>query len=146
MTVLDSQAVLAYLTREPAAPEVALILRDRADVPSMPTTVLAEVIDILVRRMGNRVEHVLETVDTLTAAGVEVVPVDEEIGRLAGILRSRHWTRDRRPVSIVDCTVLAAGMIAQEPIATGDAALIGAARAEGHPVISLPDSRGRRPT
>ena len=145
MTVLDSQAVLAYLTREPAAPEVALILRDRAGVPSMPTTVLAEVIDVLVRRMGNRVEHVLETIDTLTAAGVEVVPVDEEIGRMAGILRSRHWNRDRRPVSIVDCTVLAAGMVAQEPIATGDAALIGAARAEGHPVIALPDSRGGRP-
>ena len=111
----------------------------------MPTTVVAEVIDVLVRRMGNRVEHVLETIDTLTAAGVEVVPVDEEIGRMACILRSRHWNRDRRPVSIVDCTVLATGMVAQEPIATGDAALIGAARAEGHPVIALPDSRGRRP-
>jgi hypothetical protein len=48
-------------------------------------------------------------------------------------------------VSIVDCTVLAAGMVAQEPIATGDAALIGAARAEGHPAIVLLDSRGRRP-
>lgn len=145
MTVLDSQAVLALLTREPAAPEVALILRDRAAVPSMPATALAEVVDILVRRMGNRVEHVRETIDTLIASGVDIVPVDVEIGRLAGILRSRHWNRDRRPVSIVDCTVLATGMIAQEPIATSDAALIGAARAEGHPVVVLLDSKGRPP-
>lgn len=145
MTVLDSQAVLAFLTREPAAPEVALILRDQSALPSLSTMVLAEVVDVLVRRMGNRVDHVLETIDTLLAAGVEVVPVDEEIGRLAGILRSRHWNRDRSPVSIVDCAVLATGMVRQEPIATGDAALIGAARAEGHPVIALPDSQGRRP-
>ncbi len=34
---------------------------------------------------------------------------------------------------------------AQELIATSDAALTGAARAEGHPVIVLPDSQGRRP-
>jgi PIN domain nuclease of toxin-antitoxin system len=83
--------------------------------------------------------------DTLCAAGLEVVPVDAEIGRLAGTLRSRHWDRDRRPVSIVDCTVLATGMIAQEPVATADAALIGAARAEGHPVVVLLDSQGRLP-
>ena len=145
MTVLDSQAVLAFLTHEPAAPEVARILRDRAAIPSLPATALAEVVDILVRRMGNRVEHVLETIDTLLASDVDLVPVDEEIGRLAGILRSRHWDRDRRPVSIVDCTVLATGMIAHEPIATGDAALIGAARAEGHPVVVLLDSQGRLP-
>ena len=145
MTVLDSQAVLAFLTHEPAAPEVARILRDRAAIPSLPATALAEVVDILVRRMGNRVEHVLETIDTLLASDVDLVPVDEEIGRLAGILRSRHWNLTRRPVSIVDCTVLATGMIAHEPIATGDAALIGAARAEGHPVVVLLDSQGRLP-
>jgi PIN domain nuclease of toxin-antitoxin system len=145
VTILDSQAVLALLTREPAAPEVAEILRDRDSMASIPATALAEVVDILIRRMGNRVEHVSETLDTLIASGVDVVPVDEETGRLAGLLRSRHWNRDRRPVSLVDCTVLATGMIAREPIATSDAALIGAARAEGHPVIVLPDSQGRLP-
>jgi hypothetical protein len=36
-------------------------------------------------------------------------------------------------------------MLHREPIATADAALIGAARAEGHPVVILPDSSGRRP-
>ena len=40
---------------------------------------------------------------------------------------------------------LATAMISREPLATADAALIGAARAKGHPVIILPDSLGRLP-
>jgi PIN domain nuclease of toxin-antitoxin system len=145
VTVLDSQAVIALLRDEPAADEVDAILRGRDGIASISAVALAEVVDVLVRTGRRRVDEVSLLVDTMFAAGLEVVPVDEEIGRLAGILRSRHWNRDRRPVSIVDCTVLATGMIAQEPIATGDAALIDAARAEGHPAIALLDSRGRRP-
>jgi hypothetical protein len=48
-------------------------------------------------------------------------------------------------VSLADCAVLATGIVHREPIATADAALIGAARDEGHPVVVLPDSQGRRP-
>lgn len=145
MTVLDSQAVIALLRDEPAADEVEAILRGRGGIAVISAVALAEVFDVLVRAARRRVDEVSLLLDTLLAAGLDVVPVDEEIGRLAGILRSRHWNRDRRPVSIVDCTVLATGMTAQEPIATSDAALIGAARAEGHPVVVLPDSKGRPP-
>jgi PIN domain nuclease of toxin-antitoxin system len=143
VTVLDSQAMIALLRDEPAADEVDAILRGRDGIASVSAMALAEVVDVLVRTGRRRVDEVSMLVDTMFAAGLEVVPVDEEIGRLAGILRSRHWNRDRRPVSIVDCTVLATGMVAHEPIATADAALIGAARAEGHPVVVLPDSQGR---
>lgn len=87
----------------------------------------------------------MEALDTLLAVGVEVVPVDEELDRRAGILRSRHWDRDRRPVSLADCVVLATGMSVHEAIATADPALIAAARAEGHPVVALVDSQGRPP-
>lgn len=145
MTVLDSQAVIALLRDEPAADEVEAILRGREGIAFISAVALAEVFDVLVRAARRRVDEVSLLVDTLLAAGLDVVPVDAEIGRLAGILRSRHWDRDRRSVSIVDCTVLATGMIAQEPIATADAALIGAARAEGHPVVVLLDSQGRLP-
>ena len=145
MTVLDSQAVIALLRDEPAADEVEAILRGRDGIASLPAVALAEILDVLVRTGRRRVEEVSRLIDTLIASGLEVVPVDEEIGRLAGILRSRHWDRAVRPVSLVDCTVLATGMIAREPIATGDVALIGAARADGHPVIALPDSQGRLP-
>ena len=145
MTVLDAQAVIALLRDEPAAEDVDSILRRPDDISSIPATSLAEVFDIVVRVGGRRVEEVSMLADTLLAGGLEVVSIDAETGRLAGILRSRHWDRERRPVSMADCVVLAAGILAAEPIATADAALIGAARAEGHPVVLLPDSQGRRP-
>ena len=46
---------------------------------------------------------------------------------------------------MADCIVLATGIITREAIATTDSSLVAAARAEGHPVIVLPDSQGRLP-
>ena len=143
MTVLDAQAIVAGLTAEPAMSEVARILHDRDSIPMVSAVTVGETMDVLVRVRHHRVEHCDAQLQLLYSGGLEVVPVDEEIGRLAGLLRARHWNRDSRPVSLADCTALATGMINQEPLATADAALIGAARAEGHPVIVLPDSRGR---
>jgi len=144
VTVLDAQAVVALMLDEPAAPDVVAILRERDAVPMLSAISIAETADIMVRRSRCRVEDVEERLDWLAATGIEVVSIDERVARLAGILRSRHWHRDHRSVSLADCVVLATGMLNQEAIATADAALIGAARAEGHPVIVLPDSQGRR--
>jgi PIN domain nuclease of toxin-antitoxin system len=145
VTVLDSQAIVAGLIGEPAMTEVERLLRDRESIPMVSALTVAEVMDVLVRARGHRVDLCDEQMRLLYAGGLEVVAVDEEIGRLAGVLRARHWSRDRRPVSIADCAVLATGMVAREPIATADAALIATARAEGHPVVVLPDSQGRSP-
>lgn len=144
MTVLDAQAIVAGLTAEPAMSEVARILHDLDSIPKVSVVTVGETMDVLVRVRHHRVEHCDAQLQLLYSGGLEVVPVDEEIGRLAGLLRARHWNRDSRPVSLADCTALATAMLNQEPLATADAALIGAARAEGHPVIVLPDSQGRR--
>ncbi len=144
MSVLDSTVVIALLLDEPGADEAEALLRGSEGPPSIPSTGIAEIVDVIVKRAGRRVEVCLELVDTLVAAGLAEVPVDAEIGRQAGLLRARHWDRDRRPVSLADCIVLATGMVQHEPIATADGALVAAARAEGHPVIVLPDSSGRR--
>lgn len=124
--------------------EVARILHDRESIPMVSAVTVGETMDVLVRVRHHRVEHCDAQLQLLYSGGLEVVPVDEEIGRLAGLLRARHWNRDSRPVSLADCTALATAILNQEAIATADAALIGAARAEGHPVIVLPDSEGRR--
>jgi PIN domain nuclease of toxin-antitoxin system len=144
VTVLDAQAIVAGLTAEPAMSEVARILHDRESIPMVSAVTVGETMDVLVRVRHHRVEHCDAQLQLLYSGGLEVVPVDEEIGRLAGLLRARHWNRDSRPVSLADCTALATAILNQEAIATADAALIGAARAEGHPVIVLPDSEGRR--
>jgi PIN domain nuclease of toxin-antitoxin system len=145
VTVFDAQAIVAGLTGEPAMSEVADLLRDRDSVPMVSSVTLAEVMDVLVRSRRQRVERCDEQFALLYAGGLEVVPVDGDTGRLAGLLRARHWHRDRRPISMGDCMVLATGILQREAIATADAALVGAARAEGHPVVVLPDSQGRRP-
>lgn len=144
MTVLDTQALVAGLTGEPAVREVEAILRERGAVPMISAITLAETMDVLVRTRGIRTEKATESVELLLAGGLEVVPVDQETAWLAGVLRARHWRRDTRPVSPADCAVLATAMIHHEPVATADVSLIGAARAEGHPVVVLPDSQGRR--
>jgi uncharacterized protein with PIN domain len=142
MTVVDTQGIVAMLEGEPAAAEVEAILRGRDGIASISAITIAEVIDVGVRTRSQRVEVVSDQVSALIAGGLEVVPVDEEIGRLAGTLRSRHWDSKRRPVSMADCIVLATAMTVREPLATSDRPLIAAARAEGHPVVALPDSRG----
>ncbi|MFN8630655.1 MAG: PIN domain-containing protein [Chloroflexota bacterium] len=142
VTVLDTQALVALLAAEPAASEVEAILRGRDGIASISAVTVAEVMDVLVRRHARRVETAGDYVTGLLAGGLEVVPVDEEIGRLAGVLRSRHWDSKRRPVSMADCIVLATAMTVREPLATSDRPLIAAARAEGHPVVALLDSRG----
>ena len=143
MTVLDTQAIVAALTAEPAMTEVSRILHDRDSIPMVSAVSVAETMDVLVRGRHQRVEACDAQLQLLYSGGLEVVPVDEEIGRLAGLLRARHWNRDGRPVSLADCVTLATAMVVREPIATADAALIGAARAEGHPVVVLLDSQGR---
>jgi PIN domain nuclease of toxin-antitoxin system len=143
VTVLDSQAIIAGLRGEPAMDQVAGLLRGGDGIPMVSPLTLGEIVDVLVRTSGVRVDTVDARVRLLLAGGLEVVPVDAEVGRLAGLLRARHWDRDRRAVSLADCVVLATGMVHREPVATADAALIAAARSEGHPVIPLPDSQGR---
>jgi PIN domain nuclease of toxin-antitoxin system len=144
MTVLDSQALLALLFDEPAADRVEEILRGSDGVPQASGITCGEVTDVLVRRTGHRADEAWTIIQDFIGGGLEIVPVNEAIGHQAGLLRSRHWHRDRRSVSLADCVVLATGMLNHEAIATADAALIGAARAESHPVIVLPDSQGRR--
>lgn len=142
MTVVDSQGIVALFAGEPAAAEVEAILRGRDGIASISTITISEAMDVGVRVGGERVEAMSDRISALIAGGVEVVPVDEAVGRLAGVLRSRHWDPKRRPVSMADCIVLATAMTVGEPIATSDRPLIAAARAEGHPVVALLDSQG----
>jgi len=137
VTVLDAHAVIAFLTDELARPQVEEILR--ADgVVGIGAANLAESIDVLVRLKrvpGDQAGDALR----LVLQRVEVLPVDEAIGRPAGAPRARHFERDRQPVSLADCLALATTKVLERPLATADPPLLEVAAAERVEVIPLPD-------
>lgn len=146
MTVLDTGAVIGLLRDQPCAAQVAELIAHPDDgIATLPAIGIVEIMDVLVRRERRRVAACDDALELLVAGGLDIAILDGETARLAGLLRARHWNRDRRPISLADSAILATAILRQEPLATTDIALAVVARAEGHPVIALPDSTGRLP-
>ncbi len=145
MTVLDAAAVVAFLRGEPGRPEVEALLRSREDPPRISAVNVAEVVDVLVRRLSIPEADVAERLDWLEIDGLEVVPADARIGFRAGRLHARHYDRATAPLSLADCVALATALETSDRLATSDPPLAEMARAEGCDVVALPDSTGRRP-
>lgn len=140
MILLDAYAVLAYLTDEAAAPMVAELL-EGGDELALATPNLAEVLDHLVRRLGADPD---EAVLDLAELGLTIVILDVVTGRHAGLLRARHYHRERRAVSLADC--MAAAVAINDPtierLATADPHLLDLLHEEQAEVLVLPDSTG----
>jgi len=145
LSVFDAQAIVALLVGEPAAAPVAAMLRDPQDRSVASAVNVSEAVDVLVRLRRRTFVEVAEKLDWLAAGGLEVSPVDESVGRMAGRIRADHYDRRRRPISLADCVALATARTLHEPLATSDPVLIEVARAEGTDVAGLPDSAGRLP-
>jgi len=137
LAVLDAQAIIAALTREAVAPAVEALLRSVDDPPCISAVNVVEVIDVLARTRGIPVDVVREKVNWLVVGALEVVPLDEHIGGLAGQLRARHYDRKSRAVSLADCCSLATAMARIERLATADTALAQMAAEEGVTVVHL---------
>jgi ribonuclease VapC len=144
VTVLDASAVVAVLLGEPAAQEVATILRQRPP-PYIAAVNLAEVTDKMIRGEGRSPAEVRERIDWLLVGGLEVEPVWLPAARLAASLRATHYHRTDAPLSMADCICLATAMKLKAALATTDPALARTADRVGVEVIRLPDSQGRRP-
>jgi len=100
----------------------------------------------MTRVFGQPPDDVRAALQLLDAGGLQVVPVDGDLGLEAGRLHARFYDRRLSPLSMADCVALASAMSLNEPLATSDPALAAAARAVGVVVISLPDTHGRSPT
>lgn len=146
MTVLDANAVIAALRREPAAEQVEALFRAAGAAPKLSAVNLAEVVDRLVRVWRQPFDDVLESVIWLGAGGLEVIDADFEVGALAGFLRARHYHRRDNDVSIADCFALATASVLEEGLATSDEAVARVARDENIELIPLPNSTGRQPS
>lgn len=137
MTILDAQALTAYLRGERAEEAVSGILREgEAAVGALN---LAEAIDVLTRRYGASRERLRRTVDPLLDQVIRVVAFEERHAWRVGELRARHYHRTRRPVSSADCALIAlAGP--DDRVATSDQHLIAVADAEGLATVPLQSS------
>ena len=140
MVLLDSFAVIALLTGEPAAAEVRGLLGDA----QLTSTGVAEVIDRLVRVHGQSEEEV--ALDLAELGLLDGLPVDAALGLGAGLLRARHYHRVRRAVSLADCVVSQLARRAGAAVATADPQLLDLCAEEGIATVPLPDATGRRPT
>ncbi len=118
MSVLDAQALIAFLTDEPARPDVEALLRDATDPACIGAVNLAECADILVRVKGVPWDVAGRALD-LALESLEVIAVDGALARRAGELRARHYDRARRPVSLSDCLALATALGSGQRLATG---------------------------
>jgi PIN domain nuclease of toxin-antitoxin system len=137
--LLDSFAVIALLTGEPAAPEVRRLLGDAR----LTSTGVAEVIDRLVRVHGQSEEEV--ALDVAELGLLDGLPVEAVDGVGAGLLRAHHYHRTRRAVSLADCVV---GQVAHRTgaaVATADPHLLDLCDTEGIATVPLLDPSGRRP-
>lgn len=145
MTLLDAQAVIAFLLGEPAAEAVEGHLRDGDDHARISVINVAEVLDRLIRGAGQPEHVVVERVEWLVSGGLEVVPADEKVGRVAGLLRARHYERGGPAVSLADCFALATAIALPDRLATADPGLAAVAPKAGVTLVPLPDSHGRTP-
>jgi predicted nucleic acid-binding protein len=138
-------AVVAAFGGEPAKADVEQLLRGGQGPPRIAAINLGEVFDVMVRVKSWPRGRVALSLSWLKAGGLDVVPTTEQIARMAGDLRSRHYDHAACPVSLNDCVALATAQVLNERLATADRPLARSARSEGTPLIALPDSAGQRP-
>lgn len=139
--LLDAFALIALAADEPAAPDVERVIRGgRA---ALTATNLSEVVDVLMRLEGRSLEQLQATLPTLVGGVVGVIDIDAKIGWRAGELRARHYHRQRSPLSLADCHLLAAAAPG-DAIVTADRPLARAAEREGVEALLLSGGSGDR--
>ena len=143
MILLDAYALVALLGDEPPAAEVAALL-DEGEC-AMTAVNLAEVVDVAGRTGRLEPGELRDLVGTLAVSGrLRVLTVGEDSVWRAGDLRGKHYANKSSELSLAACFLLgSAGP--DDAIATADAPVARAARAEGIPIVALSSSSGRRP-
>jgi hypothetical protein len=86
---------------------------------------------------GLPVPRALDVLDPLLDGPLVSIPLDREIARRAAELRSRHYHRSSRPISLADAVLLASARAADR-IATADPDVLAVAEVEGMGTVTLP--------
>jgi PIN domain nuclease of toxin-antitoxin system len=101
----------------------------------------AEVIDRMAR-YGESADEVAADLDTL---GISFESLTVETADQAARLRSRHYDRTKRPLSMADCVALATAMETKSQLATSDVHLAITSIDVGCHVVEVANSRGAYP-
>jgi PIN domain nuclease of toxin-antitoxin system len=137
VTFLDASALIAFIRGEPAMERVLAILRRGS--AAMAAANIAEVYDKASRGAGLSHARVADLIEPLFEGPIVPVPVDGDLARRAGEIRSRHYHRKRRPISLADAVLLAAPG-SDDEIATSDSHVLAIAAELGIDAIELPPS------
>ena len=136
-TLLDANALVAVILEEPGMKQVLGLLREGNAAMTGPN--VAEVYDISVRREGLPASGVVEVVEPLFESAIEVLAVDAGLARRAAEIRSEHYHRAKRALSLADVILLAAAG-PEDRIATSDSAVLAVATVLGIEIIRLSPS------
>lgn len=137
-TLLDANALVAVILEEPAMESVLGLLREGNT--AMTASNLVEVYDISTRREGLSTARVAEVVEPLFEGVIEPLVVDLGLARRAAEIRSEHYHRATRALSLADVILLAAARTGDQ-IATSDADVLAVAAKLDIETIKLPPSR-----
>lgn len=135
MTLLDAYALIAFLVGGPAASQVRGLLRE-GDA-AVATANLAEALDVSNRVYGLAIERAMAVLDPLFGGPLATLPLDLDVARRAAEIRSAHYHRSMRPISLADA-ILVASAGPNGRIATADPDVLAVARAEGLDTVPLP--------
>jgi PIN domain nuclease of toxin-antitoxin system len=138
VNTLDASCLVSLFRGEPGSSDVVAALVDQC---IMNVLNRAEVIDQLTRH-GARSDVVGAELDTL---GINFEPLSVELADKAGWLRSRHYHRTQRPISLADCVALATAMELGSALATSDVHLATTCVEVGCPVLEVANSKGVYP-
>ena len=134
MTLLDANALVAFLIGGPAAPQVRGLLREGRT--SVATANLAEALDVSARRYGLPIGRAMEVLEPLLDGTLGTVPLDLARARQAADIRARHYHRTSRPISLADAILVASASPADR-IATADPDVLAVAKAEAIETLAL---------
>jgi predicted nucleic acid-binding protein len=135
VTLLDTYALVAFLVGGPASAQVRAVLREGGT--AVASANLAETLDVSQRVHSLPISRAMEILDPLLGDLVTVVPLDAAMAQAAAEMRSKHYHRSSRPISLADAVLLASAKT-DDRIATADPDVLAVAEQEGIATIALP--------
>ena len=138
--ILDAYALVAALRGEAATQVVrGLLLEEDLHCRTL-STAAAETVDRVSRLGGHPPEEVALG---LLRLGLEITPVDDDLGIRAGVLRAEAYHRTRSPLSLADCLVVAEALRCHDVLVTADPHVLDLMAVRGGSSVALPGSDGR---